>query len=374
MKPNTFHHTSALLLSLIGLASSPAFALDITGDTVTTDLTVKGGSITLNNNSSTNSSQLRFNSTNRITSSWLNAPGTWVWSHGSTPTDVMSLDSGNVLSLYDLGTSSTNPAIILNPGNSGSTPVIAPSITVGGNLVLTSSNAQTILGSQGYLRVVGGVLNLPSTTSSNSSTTGALTVAGGIGIAKDSWVNGIRIGRGAGNAPSNTALGVATLNNNTVTSGSSNGTSNTAVGYGALYENTTGWSNTATGWNAMRENTVGQRNTSLGSQSFRYQITGSHNVVLGWFAGCDLESGADLTAADESVFIGAATRAKTDGNQNSIVIGYNAIGDGSNTTVIGNSATVSTRLEGEIKVEALRISGQVIIEQPQGDISMGDYQ
>lgn len=369
MKPNTFHQSTALLLSLIGLAASPAFALDITGDTVTTDLTVKGGSITLNNNSTTTSSQLRFNSTNRITSSWLNAPGTWVWSHGTTPTDVMSLDSGNVLSLYDLGTSSVNPAIILNPGNPGSTPVIAPSITVGGNLVLTAFNAQTILGSQGYLRVVGGVLNMPSTTSSTSSTTGALTVAGGIGVAMDSWVNGIRIGRGAGNIPSNTAFGVASLNSN-----NSNGIANAAFGYAALENNTSGRSNTALGWMSLRDNTVGIRNTGTGNQALRYQLLGSHNTALGWYAGALVESGASMTSANESIFIGADSRAKADGNQNSIVIGYGTVGDGSNTTVIGNNSTLTTRLEGETKVEALRVSGQVILDQPQGDISMGIYE
>ncbi len=374
----TFFRNSAFpsaILLLVGLSIAPAYALDITGDTVTTNLTVKGSSITLNNNHATRSSQLRFNSTSRVSSFWLDAPGTWIWSHGTTPIDVMSLDSGNVLSLYDPGTTSVNPTIILNPGNPGNTPAIAPYITVGGNLVLTASNAQSILNSQGYLRVVGGVVSLPSTTLSTSSTTGALTVAGGIGVVRDSWVNGIRVGRGAGNVASNTSLGAGTLNSNLT-----GGTANTAFGFDALFGNITGSGNTATGHLSLRSNAYGWYNTALGSQSLRYQLNGSRNVAVGFDAASLVESGAILSNASDSIFIGARTRAKTDSAQNSIVIGYNAIGDGSNTTVIGNNATLSTRLEGETQVEALNVAGDTVLEgsvilaAPQGDISMGIYQ
>lgn len=366
---------TSVLLSLFGLTITPAIAQNITGNTVTTNLTVNGSSITLNNSHATRSSQLRFNSTNRIASFWLDAPGTWVWSRGATPIEVMALDSGNVLSLYDLGATSVNPSIILNPGNPSASPAVTPYITVGGNLVLTASNAQTILNSQGYLRVVGGVVSLPSTILSTSSTTGALTVAGGIGVARDSWVNGIRIGRGGGNIPSNTGVGTGNLNSNI-----SGGSANTAFGFESLFGNITGSGNTATGHLSLRMNTYGWFNTSIGSESLRHQINGSRNVAVGYYAGSLVESGANLTEVSNSIFIGVRTRAKTDSNQNSIVIGYDAIGDGSNTTVIGNNATLSTRLEGETQVEALNVAGATVLEgpvtlaAPQGDISMGIYQ
>jgi hypothetical protein len=356
------------LIAALFILPLVAAAADITGDTVTTDLTVKGGSITLNNNSTTASSQLRFNSTNRISSFWLDAPGTWVWSHGTTPTDVMALDSSNALNLYDLAATSL-PSIVLNPGNPGATPAIAPSITVGGNPVLTASNAQTILDSQGYLRVVGGVLNVPSSASSTSSTTGALTVAGGLGVAKDSWVNGIRIGRGAGNVVSNTGIGTGSLSSN-----NSSGTANTALGHSTLFGNLSGSHNTAIGHLSLQSNTIGWSNTAIGSLSLRHLSEGGGNVAIGVSAGFFVENGTVASSMSSSTLIGVDTRTKTNGNQNSIVIGHNAIGDGSNTTVIGNNSTVSTRLRGETKLETLRVSGQVILDQPQGDISMGIYE
>ena len=59
---------------------------------------------------------------------------------------------------------------------------------------------------------------------------------------------------------------------------------------------------------------------------------------------------------------------------NSIVIGHEAVGKGSNTTVLGNSQTVSTYIHGETELESLKVIGQIIIQTPQGDISMGVYQ
>lgn len=275
----------------MGLTVSPTSAQNISGNTVTTNLTVKGSSITLNNNSTTSSSQLRFNSTTRTTSFWLNGSGTWVWSRGATPTDVMALDSGNVLSLYDLGTTSVNPAIILNPGNPSATPAIAPSITVGGKTVLTSSNAASILGSQGYLQVVSGVLKLPSTNTSTSSTTGALTVAGGIGISKDSYFNGVRIGRGAGSVFTNTALGITALATN-----GSIGEHNTAVGYSALRFNSMGQQNTAMGVNSLRANTSGSGNSALGMSALLVNTPGASSTAIGFQALMANKTGSGNTA------------------------------------------------------------------------------
>jgi hypothetical protein len=54
-----------------------------------------------------------------------------------------------------------------------------------------------------------------------------------------------------------------------------------------------------------------------------------------------------LTNANYSIFIGAHARAAGESQSNQIVIGgLDALGDGSNTTVIGNSSTNSTRVFG----------------------------
>jgi hypothetical protein len=49
------------------------------------------------------------------------------------------------------------------------------------------------------------------------------------------------------------------------------------------------------------------------------------------------------------VYLGSDTRASADNAQNEIVIGYNAIGIGSNTTVIGNASTTNAEIKGTLK-------------------------
>lgn len=234
-------------------------------------------------------------------------------------------------------------------------------------------------------------LAVTSTTPSTSSSTGALTVDGGLGAAMDSDINGVRIGRGAGNITTNTALGSSSLNANTTGSG------NSAFGAETLLSNTTGYSNLAVGAQALHLNTTGASNSSFGVYSLRENLTGGSNVAVGDSAGRYCANGTALTDPERSVYIGVNSRAKDNSDDNSIVIGTNAIGLGANTSVIGNAATTRTHLHGLTTTSSLEISGntelkgqtktaslevlgntslngQVTLGQPQGDISMGIYQ
>ncbi|NCB21117.1 MAG: hypothetical protein EOM88_04360, partial [Clostridia bacterium] len=96
---------------------------------------------------------------------------------------------------------------------------------------------------------------------------------------------------------------------------------NTFVGLGAGVNNTTGSNNTANGYQALYGNTTGSNNTANGYSAGRYIANG----------------GANQTGSN-SLFLGADTRAKANGETNQIVIGYGAIGNGSNTVTIGNSS------------------------------------
>jgi hypothetical protein len=102
----------------------------------------------------------------------------------------------------------------------------------------------------------------------------------------------MRVGHGAGNLPSNTAVGNSTLNANTT--GNSNtasgasalrfnttGSNNTASGASALYSNTTGGSNTANGTNALYSNTTGNSNTASGVNALYSNTTGNSNIASG---------------------------------------------------------------------------------------------
>ena len=408
--------------------------------------------------------------------------------------DKMKLDGGNLLTLYK--SDGTGVGILLNP-NTGQIQLPG----TGGGIYAAGIPVFTI-GSSGNLVFGNRPLSLGNTSTSYSSGSGALTVAGGMGVAMDSYINGVRVGRGGGNVITNTAYGSYALQCDTLgsgntatgyfalccnttgycntasgaytlyrnTTGSSNtaagyfslfgnttgygntaagyyslysnttggsntaagsyslygnttgygntaagyyslygnttGSSNTAAGYFSLFGNTTGYSNTAAGYFSLYSNSMGSNNTAVGSYSLGrsssgysntacgtyslgYIASGASNVAIGSYAGCYEANGASLTASNNSVYIGANVRGFSNLEQNAIVIGSGATGEGTNTTVIGTSGTVKTHLYGTVSAsrftatasggEALvveghtRLKGKVIIEQAQGDISMGIY-
>ncbi|CAN5843947.1 hypothetical protein BH11VER1_BH11VER1_23150 [soil metagenome] len=265
-------------------------------------------------------------------------------------------------------------------------------LTLPGNLLVNGTDnqltAQTLTGNNSiltrgladarYVQLTSTVpVTISNTTAASSSTTGALIIAGGIGVAKDSWINGVRLGRGLAAVSSNTALGGGTLNTNTT------GSNNTATGLKSLYANTTGANNSATGVNALRYNTTGRTNTATGVSSLYANTTGSNNAASGYQAlksnttgGYNTVSGVNaaifhadgvtaLTDPEGSVYIGAETRALNNSDSNSIVIaGRSAtargIGEGANTTVLGNLETVSTKLFGALS----QSGGTVITSKP----------
>jgi hypothetical protein len=118
---------------------------------------------------------------------------------------------------------------------------------------------------------------------------------------------------------------------------------------------TTGVSNTYIGFASLYANTAGSNNVALGYQAGRYYSTGYNNIV---------------TAADNSVFIGYNTTAGANSQTNQIVIGYNTIGNGSNTTTIGNTSITKTYLAGQLSTAETQTSvnastsGTVLFSQP----------
>ena len=143
------------------------------------------------------------------------------------------------------------------------------------------------------------------------------------------------------NGYSNTGLGYISLWNNV------SGYGNTAVGEAALYSTTSVY-NTAVGQQALYQSTSGFYNTAIGAGALGSITTSSYNTANGNFAGGSYGggSGYNLTSVDSSVFIGYRTRAAANGDRNEIVIGHNALGNGSATATIGNSYLLRTYLTG----------------------------
>jgi len=189
--------------------------------------------------------------------------------------------------------------------------------------------------------------------------TAGISAAGGVTFANDISVYGLRVGRGAGNVSTNTAMGAGALNVNTTGGGNSavgvnalrdntTGNHNSAVGGYALFANTIGINNSAVGMSALFANTTGVRNSAVGVYALESNTTGSNNVAIGTEAGT-YDIGEDpLTDPENSIYIGSNAKGFSNSDNNTIVIGADAVADGANTTVIGNSNTTSTRVFGTL--------------------------
>ena len=114
--------------------------------------------------------------------------------------------------------------------------------------------------------------------------------------------------------------GNLTVNGITVGKGAGNKLYNTVVGVDALPVNTTGNYNTANGAFALEKNTTGENNTAVGISALEHNTTGSFNTAIGKGAGVANGSGTI---------------------SNTTAIGNGAVVSASNTIRIGNSDVTS---------------------------------
>jgi hypothetical protein len=182
------------------------------------------------------------------------------------------------------------------------------------------------------------------------TTNTAQTITEAKTFSKDLTVNGITVGRGGNNQSGNTAVGISALSNN------SGGDGNTASGSSALFNNTGGNSNTASGWRALYSNTTGNNNTASGNQALLFNADGISNTAIGYRAGRKIaDDSGNNTTSDYSVYLGSDTKASADDAQNEIVIGYNAIGAGTNTIQLGNTSVTDVKTSGNLTVNGLTV-------------------
>jgi hypothetical protein len=114
-----------------------------------------------------------------------------------------------------------------------------------------------------------------------------------------------------------------------------------------------GSGNSFFGRQAAVSNTTGANNSTFGFQAGQSNQSGSSNSFFGKDAGSFLGNGSSQNnSADNSVFLGAQTRANASAETNQIVIGYQAIGNGSNTVTIGNNDITATYLKGDAVLDA----------------------
>jgi len=155
-------------------------------------------------------------------------------------------------------------------------------------------------------------------TFQNNGTTGAYILRDGDGV-----FSGVRVGTGA------------------------SGTGNAILGGNSNSVNTGNY-NTLIGWEALYNKVAGANNVAVGADAGYYQADGS----------------TTLTTTSNSIYIGTLCRGFNNSDSNSIVIGYQAIGKGANTTVIGNTSTSTTYLYGETQYIG-GVAGTAVSVQPQ---------
>ena len=92
-------------------------------------------------------------------------------------------------------------------------------------------------------------------------------------------------------------------------------------------------------------------NTFMGTNAGSSNTTGYYNTFIGTNAGYYLADGStgNQTSAN-SVFVGFDTKAAAVGGTNEIVIGYSAIGNGSNSVTLGNTSITKTILRGNVEI------------------------
>jgi len=265
--------------------------------------------------------------------------------------------------------------------------LVTPALGTPSAAVLTNATDLPLTtGVTGILPIANG--GTGSATKNFVDLTTTQTIAGDKTFSKDIIVNGVKMGLGAGQVATNTAIGNAALNSNTTGSGntatggnalvsSTTGVDNTAVGYNALQGNTTGSNNVgigvvagantttgdyniAIGKQALQQNTTGSTNIAVGAGAIDTMTSGNYNTVLGGFAGRYAGSGTstNTTTMNNSILLGYDTRPKLNNDSNEIVIGSGAIGNGSNTTTIGNASNTDTYINGKLNLSStIKIAG-----------------
>lgn len=252
--------------------------------------------------------------------------------------------------LSTLTTSTNNTAIGYQALrlNSSGTQNVAVGTVAGGAINTGSFNVA--VGSQALITNQSGAGNTAVGQEALKVATGTASTAVGFESLKanTSGVRNTAIGYQAANA-NITSHDVTAVGHHTLIV--STGAGNTAIGSQSGISVTTGANNTAVGYQSLFNSKVNSNIAALGQGALANDSIGGNNVGVGALAGANITGGTTaLKYIDNSVFLGYATRSLADNETNTIVIGANTTGNGSNTTTIGNSSITDTYFGGTTKM------------------------
>ncbi len=249
----------------------------------------------------------------------------------SMRTDTTSIYAGTQAGATAAGASLFNVAM-------GYQALDGPNISTGNNNIA--------LGYQALYRNTSGSNNIAI---GDQASTGSAGISGSLNIAMGYQA----LGNSSGSGSNNISLGGSTLYNNS-------GGNNTAVGDNALHSNGAGTNNTAVGSSAISGGNGGTFNTAVGNTALA-NAAGSYTIAMGAAAGQFAISGGGNSTPTGSVFLGSNTESLGNNDTNEIVIGYNTIGNGSNSVSIGSTGTTLTVLEGNVGIGTFAPNGKLVV-------------
>ena len=285
-------------------------------------------------------------------------------------------------SFVDLTTNQTIGGVktfsnILNINGVSVGPYNGNNNTMVGNNAFSNSTPganNTAIGSSALSNAIGG---------NDNTAIGASAIAGLGSATASGWRNtavGVSALRNGGGGSDNVAVGFLTLPNTTGGANTAVGmyallsntsaTENVAIGAYAQYNTTVGINNTSIGTMSMALNTSGTQNTAIGASAIEKNISGSNNTVLGFSAGKVIADNSTVNSnVNNSVLIGALSKTLTVNSDNEVVIGYNAVGNGSNTIQLGNTSITNVKTSGTINAGGLSVSGNVAVNTNKFNVS-----
>ena len=260
--------------------------------------------------------------------------------------------------LIDSGSNSFFEGAVSVSGSLSVNGVAVTSINTGSFVTTSSFNAYTASQSTGSFATTGS-----NFFNGNQRITGSLIVSGAFETTQDITIQDasgnptLKIGRGAGNQPSNLRFGVQALattgvglnniaigNSAMQYSSQSLATENIsiggeslqytqegqqiAIGTSALRYTTTGKENLAIGAFAMQNNITGTQNVAIGFNSLYNHTDGTRNIAIGPSSAQNFRSGSN------NIFIGYQTGNSISGSNNSILGAYNGTGETINNNII----------------------------------------
>jgi hypothetical protein len=195
---------------------------------------------------------------------------------------------------------------------------------------------------------------------------GTATPAAKLDVAGDARINGLTLGRGAGDVTTNSALGASALVGNTT------GSFNATVGYQAMLSNTTGFHNTAVGGQALYNNTTGNNAAAVGLLALYYS-TGTGNTAVGSTAGHNASNDIAQFRVGADTYMTllgfGATKDNASALTNGVAIGANAHVLQSNQVVLGNDSITTTLLKGSVGIGTTTPTARL---QVNGDLLVSD--